>query len=184
PRLEKALAAMERLQAENPALPAELLDTQATLHYRLGSLAEAVFLERKALAREDSPVYASQLARFEWEYGNFEGGPFRPGAPLPVLTVLPDGALSVDLRGNRLPDRTLLRFVLGNGEGAFASVSVVLGIEDTGNVLRSQPGKLSGAPEDLRAVLIFVNVRGDGKGRTQKTRWTVQEVVPEVRELP
>ncbi|HSF42263.1 MAG TPA: rhomboid family intramembrane serine protease, partial [Thermoanaerobaculia bacterium] len=118
PRLEKALAAMERLQAENPALPAELLDTQATLHYRLGSLAEAVFLERKALAREGTPIHASQLARFEWEYGNFEGGPFRPGAPLPVLTVLPDGALSVDLRGNRLPDRTLLRFVLGNGEGA------------------------------------------------------------------
>ncbi|HSF42261.1 MAG TPA: rhomboid family intramembrane serine protease, partial [Thermoanaerobaculia bacterium] len=118
PRLEKALAAMERLLAEKPASPAEYLDTQATLHYRLGSLAEAVFVERKALAREDSPVYASQLARFEWEYGNFQGGPFRPGAPLPVLTVLPDGALSVDLRGNRLPDRTLLRFVLGNGEGA------------------------------------------------------------------
>ncbi|HSK78736.1 MAG TPA: rhomboid family intramembrane serine protease [Thermoanaerobaculia bacterium] len=184
PRLEKALAAMERLLAEKPAAQAEYLDTQATLHYRLGSLAEAVFTEREALRRADTPFHASQLARFEWEYGNFQGGPFRPGAPLPVLTVLPDGALSVDLRGNRLPDRTLLRFVLGNGDGAFASVGVVLGIEDTGNTLRSQPGKLSGAPADLRAVLIFVNVRGDGRGRTQKTRWTVQEVVPEVRELP
>lgn len=184
PRLEKALAAIERLRAEDLALPAALLDTQATLHYRLGSLAEAVFVEREALAREDTPFHASQLARFEWESGNFEGGPFRPGAPLPVLTVLPDGALNVDLRGNRLPDRTLLRFVLGNAEGAFASVSVVLGIEDTGNVLRSAPGKLSGAPKDLRAVLIFAEVRGDGKGRTQKSRWTVQEVIPEVRELP
>lgn len=183
PRLEKALAAMESLEKPAADIP-EYVDTRATLHYRLGSLAEAVFTEREALRRADTPFHASQLARFEWEYGNFQGGPFLPGAPLPVLTVLPDGTLSVDLRGNRLPDRTLLRFVLGNAEGAFASVRVVLGIEDTGNVLRSEPGELSGAPKDLRAVLIFVNVRGDGRGRSPKTRWTVREVIPEVRELP
>lgn len=183
PRLEKALAAIERLRAQDPALPAALLDTQATLYYRLGSLAEAVFTEREALARESTPFHASQLARFEWEYGNFEGGPFRPGAPLPVLTVLPDGALEVDLRGNQLPHGMLLRYVFGNTEGAFAAVSVVLGPGAAGTI-RSEPRTLSGAPKDLRAVLIFANLRGDGKGRPPQTRWTVQEVIPEVRELP
>lgn len=61
--LELALRAATSATTLAPEQP-EVLDTLATVHYRLGEFERAIDIERRALALRDDAVMRSQLARF------------------------------------------------------------------------------------------------------------------------
>lgn len=61
--LDMATQAVENERNRNHENPG-FLDTQATVHYRLGHFDDAVEIQRDVLGREEKATFASQLARF------------------------------------------------------------------------------------------------------------------------
>lgn len=99
-QLELALRAAASATALAPESP-EILDTLATLHFRLGELERAIELERRALGASDDPVLFSQLARFlsarSQRRGPLEIGPGASARALSIAAPPAAGSAEGDL---------------------------------------------------------------------------------------
>ena len=76
-QLELARDRMAELPPANEDMHG-LIDTLASLHFRLGDLTQAIAAERWALASSPEPAYAAKLAGFELAYAR-DAGPYRVG---------------------------------------------------------------------------------------------------------
>jgi rhomboid protease GluP len=180
--LTTALQGVERAVQKEPKAQWER-DTRATVLYRLGRWQEAIQAEYDLSAAARSPLYVSQLARFEWASARARGPLIlgQPPAALPRARLDPGGSILVDLGGRSLLSRAILHLVLATGEKPSALLELKPGASET--ILRySLPRDLS-FPKPDGVSLTLLDTRGLEEPRNE-THWELQPIVPEVAGLP
>jgi rhomboid protease GluP len=173
---EAATRAVDELPGDaSPEERSAIVDTLATVHFRLGAHDEAVRLERHALSLEASPVYHSQLARF-LQARVARDGPIvvplgeapdvriayeaesKSGRPEHVVTVrgeVGDGieAYAIAVRGDELVG--IVRYAVGPGHGGSGRHPVrERWPEGTELVVALVDGKPETAPEGARTIAV------------------------------
>ena len=146
--LELAHEAITNALMEEPSKPA-LLDTMATVLWRLGRVDDAIATERKLVDDGDDSArfYASQVARFEQARIQDGAAPLlnlkSPATP-PVITLEEEGVPRAALVKNAPPKGTLVYAVLRHqgvtaGLLRFCSTGAASALRPTGNVWNDLP---------------------------------------------
>jgi rhomboid protease GluP len=182
-QLEDALATMKDVVKRDPKSP-EARDTLATAHFRLGHAREAVVVEREALASADTPVYATQLARFELALVE-SGGPLLLGerpARLPQARLLGDGSTQVDLGDASALSGATLHFVAADPRGPLAHLELIVGSEES--ALAQYEGQPTPPlPPDARILLTLVDSR-ERADPPAESIWRLRQTTSDAGRLP